>query len=56
MSGFDFPIRHVIEGRKSGLKNMRQVELASKLNEMGKGYACHATQKDRDYVFSAFRK
>jgi hypothetical protein len=39
MSGFDFPIRRVIEGRKSGLKNTRQVDLASKLNEMGKGEA-----------------
>jgi hypothetical protein len=39
MSGFDFPIRRVIEGRKSGLKNTRQVDLASKLTEMGKGEA-----------------
>ena len=28
MSEFDFPVRHVDEGRKSGLKKIRQTDLA----------------------------
>jgi len=32
MSGFDFSIRHIVEGRKSGLNKMRQADLALKLN------------------------
>jgi hypothetical protein len=39
MSGFDFPIRRTGEGRKSGLKKRRQVDLALKSNEIGKGEA-----------------
>jgi hypothetical protein len=35
MSGFDFPIRRIGEGRKSGLKEKRQADLALKSNEMG---------------------
>jgi alkylhydroperoxidase family enzyme len=36
MSGFDFPIRRIGEGRKSGLKEKRQAELALKSNEIRK--------------------
>jgi hypothetical protein len=36
MSGFDFPIRRIDEGRKSGLKKRRQADLAFKSNEIRK--------------------
>jgi hypothetical protein len=39
MSGFDFLIRRVGEGRKSGLNKTRQTDLASELNELRKGEA-----------------
>ena len=36
MSGFDFPIRRMGEGHKSGLKKRRQDDLALKSNEIVK--------------------
>jgi hypothetical protein len=37
VSGFDFSIRRIDEGRKKGLNRKRQADLALKLNELGKG-------------------
>jgi hypothetical protein len=39
VSGFDFPIRRMGEGRKSGLNKKRQADLALNSNELGKGEA-----------------
>lgn len=36
MSGFDFPIRRIGEGQKSGLKRRRQADLAVRPKEMEK--------------------
>jgi hypothetical protein len=39
VSGFDFPIRRIGEGRKAGLNEKRQADPALKSNELGKGEA-----------------